>query len=115
MERLLADWALALARTLVMVCELDGRILLFNEICEQTTGFGREEVYDQLPWRFCADSRNRDKLAAAFAASRDGAPVSSHEVTWLARSGATRPITWSLQLLRDAGGNPALIMAAGRI
>jgi PAS domain S-box-containing protein len=109
-------FAAALAETTQsLVCVLDaaGRILIFNDACERTTGFAREQVLG-------ADARETvipPEEAGAFAevlahvwTTRQPSPQVGH---WMTSDGGRRLIAWSNKPVLGDDGTPLYLVTSG--
>src|SRR5262249_6833532 len=79
---------------LVVVLDLDGRIVLFNRFCRERTGFNVDEVRGRL---LCVTLLAPDEVGAAkgvLQALREEASPRSSENYWLCKRGDRRLISW---------------------
>jgi PAS domain S-box-containing protein len=110
------DFARVLTETTqALVCVLDsrGRIQLFNDACERTTGFGRDEVLGRDA-RDCVIPPEEteafgDVLAYIW---RTGLP-SPQVGHWLTKDGGRRLIAWSNKLMPAVDGNGSYLVTTG--
>jgi PAS domain S-box-containing protein len=100
-------------QALVCVLDVDGRILLFNDSCERTTGYRREEVIG----RDARESVIPPEEAEAFGDVlsyiwRTG--LSSPQVGhWATKDGGRRLLAWSNRLVSPDDGSPAYLVTTG--
>jgi PAS domain S-box-containing protein len=93
-ESTLAQAVVDVVGALIVVLDLEGRILLFNETCVRTTGWQPEEVLGQsffdrlIPADQLADVRD------AFARVRQGTLRGEYENDWLRKDGSRVRIAW---------------------
>jgi PAS domain S-box-containing protein len=101
-------------QSLVCVLDRDGRILLFNEACERTTGYSREEVLGRDARELVIPPEERDAFGEFLAyVWRTGAssPQVGH---WQTKEGRRRLIAWSNQPMPAAEGDtPAALLTTG--
>ena len=110
------DFARVLTETtqaLVCVLDSDGRILLFNDACERSTGFRREEVIGRDAREFVIPPEEAaafgDVLAYIW---RTG--LSSPQVGhWTTKDGGRRLIAWSNRLMPAVDGETSYLVTTG--
>jgi PAS domain S-box-containing protein len=112
-ERNVASAILDSVGTLVVVLDPKMRIVRFNRVCEETTGYTFEDVRSRYIWDLISVPAQADRFRAALEEIQRGNPVREFEVAWEGRSGARRLISWSLTTLRGAGGATQYFIAAG--
>jgi two-component system CheB/CheR fusion protein len=101
------------AVAMVLVTELDGRIVRFNRACQQVTGYTFEEVKGRASWDLLLSVEERDQIKAAYGRIiADGQPV-EHENHWIDKSGQPHLIRWANALMTDAAGTPRYIVRVG--
>jgi PAS domain S-box-containing protein len=98
--------------TLIMVLDLDGRVVQFNRACEQTTGRPFEEVRGTDAWELFSAAEDRERFKNAFERLRTGNASTNVEWHWLT-DGGPRLISWSGTVLPDANGHVRHIIATG--
>jgi PAS domain S-box-containing protein len=110
------DFARVLTETTqALVCVLDsgGRILLFNDACERTTGFVRDEVLGRDAREFVIPMEESEAFADVLAYIwRTG--LSSPQVGhWLTKDGGRRLIAWSNRLMPTVDGSGSYLVTTG--
>jgi len=110
------DFARVLTETTqALVCVLDsgGRILLFNDACERSTGFGRDEVIGHDARDFVIPPEEAEAFGDVLAYIwRTG--LSSPQVgNWMAKDGGRRLIAWSNKLMPAVDGNGNYLVTTG--
>jgi PAS domain S-box-containing protein len=110
------DFARVLTETTqALVCVLDsgGRILLFNDACERTTGFVRDEVLGRDAREFVIPMEESEAFADVLAYIwRTG--LSSPQVGhWLTKDGGRRLIAWSNRLMPTVDGSGSHLVTTG--
>jgi len=98
---------------LVVVLDSQGRIILFNQACEQTTGYRREDVLGKAVWDFLLAPEERAPVMDVFNQLTAGHFPNTHENDWLARDGSRRRIAWSNTVLTEPGGRVTHVVATG--
>jgi PAS domain S-box-containing protein len=112
-DAVLVDALVDTAQCLICVLDPEGRIVRFNEVCEQATGFTAGEVVGRdardvvIPPEECeAFGELLQEVWSTFLPS----PQVGH---WLTRTGDRIPIAWSNRPLPGPDGRPALLVTAG--
>jgi PAS domain S-box-containing protein len=110
------DFARALTETTqALVCVLDssGRILLFNDACERSTGYGSDEVLGRDAREVVIPAEEAEAFGDVLAYIwRTG--LSSPQVGhWLTKDGRRRLIAWSNRLMAAADGEGSYLVTTG--
>jgi len=100
---------------LIVVLDVDGRIVRFNRACEDLTGYAFEEVEGQPFYDVFLTPEDRGRVIAAFyeLIRGDGDSHSRFENHWRTRAGDLRWIVWSNAAVTDADGKTVYIVATG--
>jgi len=101
------------AGSLIVLCDPDGRITLFNHACEELTGYKREEVLGKtipelfLPpkWVPVVQKRFADPYAPEVRAP--------HENPWVTKSGEERLVEWRCTVLPSPKDSRPCILGTG--
>jgi PAS domain S-box-containing protein len=109
-ERALLSAVVNTSGALVSVLDEQGKILLFNPACEQSSGWKATEV---LGRDFREFFRKADDTPLPFDMrdEQDGPLQTRSE--WYARDGSVLTLIWSTTWLRDANGAPQYFVATG--
>jgi PAS domain S-box-containing protein len=110
------DFASAVLDTvgaLVVVLDDAGRIRRFNRACEETTGYGFQQVIGRVFWDSLAVPEESEQVRATFGKVRAGESPSCHESHLRHKDGTRRLIAWSNTCLRDPAGAVEFVVAAG--
>ena len=99
--------------TLIMVLDLEGRVVQFNRACEQTTAQRFEDVKGKLAWELFQPAEDRDRFKGAFEQLGAGPVAKDFEWHWVTGEGGPRLISWSGTVLPDANGQGRHIIATG--
>src|SRR5262245_3031468 len=97
---------------LIVVLDLQARILSFNAACERVSGFSAAEVLGQPVWPLIPEDQLPD-VEVVFRELRDTGRSNLHENDWLRKSGARRRIAWSNTAVRDDTGAIARVIGTG--
>ncbi|MBI4812414.1 PAS domain S-box protein [Candidatus Falkowbacteria bacterium] len=80
---------------LVVILDKDGRIIYFNRVCEETTGYKFKEVAGKFVWEFLLVPEEIESVKAVFdQLEKKHLPI-KHENYWVAKNKAKRLISWS--------------------
>lgn len=101
------------ADVLIVVCDLQGRIVRFNRACEEITGYSFEEVKGKCGWDVFLISEDIEPVKTIFQELQTGQRASHHENSWITRDGTHRMLSWSDTVIHDADGLPKYIVGVG--
>src|SRR5438552_8464371 len=110
------DFARVLTETTqALVCVLDqaGRILLFNDACERTTGYGRDEVVGRDAREVVIPPEEAEAFADVLAYIWKTGLSSPQVGHWQTKEGARRLIAWSNRLMPAVGERPSYLVTTG--
>ena len=98
-----------------LVCVLDGagRILLFNEGCERSTGFTREEVLGADARDFVIPPEEADAFGEVLAHIWQTGLSSPQVGHWVTKDGGRRLIAWSNKPALGDDGTPVYLVTTG--
>jgi PAS domain S-box-containing protein len=96
---------------LVVVLDRDGRIVQFNQACQQLTGYTAEEVKGKHLWDFMLLSQEAAAIRETFGQVLAGAS-SQTESHWIAKDGRRLLIAWSNRPAAT-GGSVESVIATG--
>jgi PAS domain S-box-containing protein len=101
--------------TMSLVCVLakDGRILFFNDACERTTGFSREEVIGGDARDFVIPPEESEAFGEVLAYIWSTGLSSPQVGHWIAKDGERKLIAWSNKLMPTDDGGPAVLVTTG--
>jgi len=112
-ERDFTSAVLDTAGALVVVLDRDGRIVRFNRMCEQVTGYSFPEVKDRVFWDLLLVPEEQEPVKAVFHQLRSGSFPQRYENHWVAKSGERRLIAWSNTCIADARGEVVYVIGTG--
>lgn len=101
------------AAALVVVLDLQGRIIRFNRACEQTTGYSFAEVRGKYFWNLFLISKEEVVTVKAVFENFRAGHTNQYENYWVTRNGARRLITWSNTALLDKQGAVEYLISTG--
>lgn len=98
---------------LIVVLDLEGRVVQFNRACSQATGWSEEEVVaTNFVQRFVPETQREKILSAFHALTKNGNHVAL-ESEWLRRDGSRLWISWANSVIRDESGRVKFVVATG--
>jgi two-component system, cell cycle sensor histidine kinase and response regulator CckA len=95
---------------LIVLYDVNGRILRFNHACEILTGYFSEELIGKYVWDYLLTPDGADLVKTAFSqVAADPQPI-SYESYWLSKNGARSLIAWySAPLIAEDGTVESII------
>jgi PAS domain S-box-containing protein len=112
-ERDFTSAVLSTAGALVIVLDLQGRIVSFNKTCEQVTGYSFDEVNGKPFWNFLLIPEEVQLVKSVFSNLTAGQFPNKFENYWVAKDGTRRLIAWSNTVISDIDGNVEHIIGTG--
>jgi PAS domain S-box-containing protein len=98
---------------LVVVLDLQGRIISFNRACEQVTGYRFGEVEGKCIWDLFMPAADVPAFCEWFQNIRAGEPPQTREGFWLTRDGGQRMIAWTTTMLSGSEQSASYIISSG--
>ncbi|MGN7613511.1 diguanylate cyclase domain-containing protein, partial [Magnetococcales bacterium HHB-1] len=99
---------------LVIVLDLEGRIIYFNRACQQLTGYRMEEVKNRFIWDKLLPSEDVEQVSTVFRELRDARQFkNSFENHWQAKDGTRYFIAWRNSIVLNADGSVRNILGTG--
>jgi len=108
-----ADAIVSTAAALIVVLDVDGRVLRFNRACERVTGFTEAEVLGERFDERLVPAEAATEVGGVIARLRAGDVPTPHENEWVTRDGERRLIVWSNAGIADARGGLTHVIASG--
>jgi PAS domain S-box-containing protein len=99
--------------SLIIVLDRQGRILLFNRACEQTTGYTAAEVTGKPFWDLFLLPEELPQVREVFTNLLSGEFPNQHENYWVTHSGDRRLISWSNTAIKTAEGSVEYVIGTG--
>ncbi|MBD2537841.1 PAS domain S-box protein [Coleofasciculus sp. FACHB-SPT36] len=112
-ERNFVAAVLDTAATLVVVLDTQGRIVVFNQACQQTTAYSAEEVRGRPFWDLFLLPEEVESVKAVFKNLQAGQFPNQYDNYWLTRDRDRRLIAWSNTALLDSSGGVKYIIGTG--
>ncbi|MBD2465117.1 PAS domain S-box protein [Oscillatoria sp. FACHB-1407] len=98
---------------LVVVFDVQGKIVRFNRTCERITGYSFEEVRNRSVWDVLLPTDERATVQAQFANLQPDQFPRAYEGSWLTKQGQEHPIAWVQTALLDPSGAVQYVIATG--
>jgi PAS domain S-box-containing protein len=111
-DRDLTSAILDTSDALVVVLDVNGRIVRFNRACERTTGYSVSEVQGKYFWDLLL-SEETEAVRLVFKKLRVGLFPNQHENYWLARDGGRRLIAWTNTAIVGDDGDVEYVVGTG--
>ncbi|MCC5620068.1 GAF domain-containing protein [Nostoc sp. CHAB 5715] len=112
-ERNFISAVLDTASALVIVADSQGKIVRFNQACEQITGYSFDEVRGRYFWNLFLLPEEVESVKAVFEQLLTGRGFLEHENYWVMKDGSRRLIAWSNTFLKDYEGSVEYIVGTG--
>ena len=103
-ERNFISAILETATVLIVILDLQGRIVRFSRACEEMTGYSLEEVRGRYFWDLFLIPEEVESLKAFFNELEVGSPQNEYENYWVMRDGSRCLIRWSSTILQETDG-----------
>ena len=104
---------LATVRSLIVVLDREGRILVFNRACEMTTGYTADEVLGRKLFDLLIPEEQREGVRRVFDALSMGMFPNAYQNDWIRKDGRHCFIRWSNTAIPDETGQVAYIVGTG--
>jgi len=98
---------------LIVMMDLGGRIIYFNQTCEKVTGYSLDEVREGYVWDFFLIPEEIESAKAVFQQLRTGDSPNKHVNYWVSKDGNRRLIEWSNTIFLDGKGSAEYIIGTG--
>lgn len=112
-ERDFAESLIETAQTVVLVLDLEGRIVRFNRFLEQLCGYPLEEVRGRDWFSTFLSERHQEQSKELFTQSISDVPSHGTVNPIITRAGSVRYIQWYDKTLKDRHGDPVGLLAIG--
>jgi PAS domain S-box-containing protein len=112
-ERSFSAAVLDTVGALVVVLDVEGRIVRLNETCLRVTGYTADEVLGRTVWELFIPPEEQQDVSAIFERLADGGSPLLHENQWIVRNGERKTISWSNTVLRTSDGAIQYVIGTG--
>jgi two-component system, cell cycle sensor histidine kinase and response regulator CckA len=112
-ERDFTNAVLETVRSMVLVLDRDGRVIRFNRMCEEVSGYSAEEVLGKFLWDLLIPPEQVAEVKGVFSRLQAGMFPNRHENYWVAKDGTRKLIAWSTTALLAADGSVEFVLPTG--
>jgi two-component system CheB/CheR fusion protein len=98
---------------LVIVMDIEGRVVRVNKACEEASGYSFEELKGRTIWDLLLLPKETEAVRRTFAELRSGHFPNRLDHHWRHRDGSLRLIAWSNTCLLDEQGAVQYVIATG--
>lgn len=112
-ERKYISTILNTASALVMVLDVEGKIVSFNRACEYTTSYLYEQVSDRYVWDLLTIPEDRELWQSTLKAIVTECLPITFETYWRTKNGDLRLISWTNTALCDRNGVAECVICTG--
>lgn len=99
--------------SLVMVLDLEGRIIRFNQACEKLSGYKFEEVKGRVFWNILIPTEDIAKIKSSYRNFHSTFFSEDYVNQWVTKDEETKMISWQVSAIRDDQGNVKYIVGTG--
>jgi PAS domain S-box-containing protein len=112
-ERNYTSTILNTANALIVVLDVEGKIVSFNRACEHTTNYLCEQVSDKYIWELVLLPEDVELWQSALTAVVTERLPITFEIYWITRSSDRRLISWTLAAICDRQGKVECVICTG--
>jgi PAS domain S-box-containing protein len=115
-DQLLADLPGKILETvdaLIVVLDPEGRIIIFNNKCQELTGYKETDVKGRILWDVLIPKDRVDELKNYFSELISGHFTATHTNPWLTKDGQQRTIQWRSSTIAERDGKARWVIATG--
>ncbi len=112
-EQRFANQMLATAEAIILVLDLDGRIVRFNPYFTKITGWKLDELAGRDWFENCVFEKDRDRLRELFDSTAAGVQTTGVLNSVVTTDGRQRQIRWSNSTLKGDDGEVTSVLAIG--
>lgn len=102
-QQILNETVLEGAGNLIVILDLNGYFVRFNQAAEKLTGYSREELIGKEIWEFVIPEEEREKVKNVFNSLKEGnlSVAGNHENNWVTKSGEYKLLDWHNTVVRN--------------
>lgn len=108
-----AESLIETAQAIVLVLDLEGRVVRFNPYTTQITGWTLEEVAGRSWFSTFLPRREQKRVGEQFRRALDGLPSHGYVNSVVTKDRQVRQVSWADKVLRDAEGRRVGLLAIG--
>lgn len=98
---------------LVVVLDVDGRVVRFNRACEELTGYREAEVVGKPVWDVLIAEGESEAVRAVFDDLHESVQPNSNTNDWITKNGERRRIAWSNTVSVGDNGSVEYVIGTG--
>ena len=98
---------------LIIVLDPSGRVIGFNQACEQASGYRAEEILGKPLWNCLLPPEQVDRVRTVFDELVGAMTACHYENHWRTKSGSLRLISWANTVLKTGEGAVRAIIGSG--
>ncbi|MEP6543846.1 PAS domain S-box protein [Microcoleus vaginatus GB1-A2] len=98
---------------LIVVLDRQGRIVRFNQACEKTTGYSKEEVINKYVWDLFLIPEELEPVKTVFTQLKEEHFNNEYQNYWRTKNGSKRLISWSNTVTTDGEGLVEYVIGTG--
>jgi two-component system cell cycle sensor histidine kinase/response regulator CckA len=112
-ERDFTNAVLDTVKSIVLVRDREGRVVRFNRMCEEVSGYSAEEVMGKYTWDLLMSPEQVAEAKEVFSRMVAGTFPIRYENYWIAKDGSRKLIVWSNTGLYAPDGSVQFVIATG--
>ena len=114
-QQILNETVLEGAGNLIVILDLNGYFVRFNQAAEKLTGYSREELIGKEIWEFVIPEEEREKVKNVFNSLKEGnlSVAGNHENNWVTKSGEYKLLDWHNTVVRNDDDEITHVVAIG--
>jgi PAS domain S-box-containing protein len=112
-ERTFTDAVMNTIACLIVVLDRDGKVIRFNRMCEQVSGYTLKEIKGKELWDVLLLPEEKEAALIAFKQLASGKGSITHENHWKSKTGARRLISWTATSILDEKGTIEYVIGSG--
>jgi len=113
-ERDFAEGLIETAQAIVLVLDVQARIVRFNPYMEKISGYRLEEVRDKNWFKTFLPESDHERIKKIFSQALDNIPTKGNVNPIVTKDGRQRQIEWYSKTLKDADGKTVGLLAIGQ-
>lgn len=112
-EQRFSNSIISMANSVIILLDLKGNVIKFNEFAVKLTGFTKEEVLGKSWVDILISDEIRQEMRVMFQSLQKGKVLQSHENKILCKDGRMIDILWSNSIMYDMQGRPKYLLSIG--
>ena len=108
-----SDSILDTVDALIVVFDVEGKIIRFNKFCEALTNYKFEELEGKVMWNLLVPPEEIEGVIEVFSNLKEKVIPNRYINNWLTKDGEKKLISWSNTTIQDDKGNVKYIISTG--